>query len=160
MRLAFLAPLALVAATGGIASADPTQGAVPAEQIRPLVPKQLAGIAPSNSLDYPWAVAIAYKLPDGTYANLDIQNTFHRGQQDTAIEDLNSSSPRLCPKKEKVTGYVACVRVDTPPNGGAAIRWYLPDRLTVRIAAPTEALARKMAADLPIAKLAALSAKK
>lgn len=160
MFTTYLVSFALIITTIGLAPADPTHGAVPAEQISALVPKRLGGIEPSNSLDYPWSVAIAYKLPDGKYANLDIQNTFHRGLHDTSLEDMNNSSPSLCPKKQKVTGYIACVRTTAAPAGGTAIRWYLPDRLTVRIAAPTEELARKMAADLPIAKLAALSARK
>lgn len=150
--------ISIVVALCGVASADMTDGAVPAEQIKPLVPHKLGGVEPYQALDYPWAVAIAYKLPDGHYANLDIQNTFHRSTHDTTLEDLNNKSPSsMCPKKETISGYVACVKIG---DGSASIRWYLPDRLTVRVAAPTEDTVRKMAADLPIAKLAALSAKK
>lgn len=134
---------------------DMTAGAVPGEQIKPFVPDTLAGVGLTNRLDYPWSQAGAYKLADGGYANLDIQNTFHRGTHDTSIEDR---SAKACPKRETVRGFAACVRIRPASDGGASIRWYLPDRLTVRIAAPTEALVRKMAGELPIAALAKLSA--
>lgn len=160
MRKTQLAAFTAIVLAGGVALADMTEGAVPAAQIKPLVPEKLAGIEPSHALDYPWAVANAYQLPEGGYANLDIQNTFHRGSHNTSLEDMNNSNASLCPKKERINGYVACVKVAAKSDGGTAIRWYLPDRLTVRIAAPTEELARKMAADLPIGKLAALSARK
>jgi hypothetical protein len=153
IRLLLLAVVALA----GSAAADMTDGAVPAEKIKPLMPKKLAGYEPSHVLDYPWSYAAAYTV-DGGYANLDIHNTFHRATKDTRIEDDNASNKRLCPKKERVTGFTACVSVED--GGRTAIRWYLADRLTVRIAAPTEKLARKMAAELPIAKLAKLSAAK
>ena len=156
MSRGWIAVLLVVAASP--AAAEMTDGAVPAEQIKPLVPKKLAGLAASHALDYPWSVAAAYTLPDGGYANLDIQNTFHRGTKNTSIEDRNQTSKTLCPKKEKLGGYMACVSVEG--DGSAAIRWYLPDRLTVRIAAPSEKLTRKMASELPIAKLAKLSAAK
>jgi hypothetical protein len=149
---------ALLVLAASPAAADMTDGAVPAEQIKPLVPKKLAGLEASNVLDYPWSFAAAYKLPDGGYANLDIQNTFHRGSKNTSVEDNYQSSKALCPKKEKLGGFMACVNVQS--DGSAAIRWYLPDRLTVRIAAPNEKLTRKMASELPIAKLAKLSAAK
>ena len=142
------------------AADEMTAGAVPGEQLKPFVPAKLAGVAQSDRLDYPWSQAAAYKLPDGGYANLDIQNTFHRGTHDTSLEDGNQSNPKLCPKREKVRGFIACVDVRPASDGGTAIRWYLPDRLTVRIAAPTEKLARAMAAELPIAALAKLSAKR
>lgn len=150
--------LVLVAGTAASAAAEMTDGAVPGEKIKALVPKKLAGLAASHALDYPWSYAAAYTLPEGGYANLDIQNTFHRGTKDTSMEDRNQASKTMCPKKEKLGGFMACVRVDA--DGSAAIRWYLPDRLTVRIAAPSEKLTRKMAGELPIAKLAKLSAAK
>jgi hypothetical protein len=131
-----------------------TAGSVPGDQLKPFVPAKLAGVERSNILDYPWSQAGAYKLDSG-YANLDIQNTFHRGSHDTSLEDRQQSS---CKHTEKVKGFTACVEVRPASDGGTAIRWYLPDRLTVRIAAPTEALARKMAGELDIAGLAKLSA--
>jgi hypothetical protein len=135
-------------------------GAVPGDEIRKLVPPKLAGVSIGQQLEYPWSAAVSYTLPEGGYANLDIQNTFHRGTHDTSMEDRNNSSPALCPKHEKVQGFDACVSVRPQADGGTSIRWYLPDRLTVRIAAPTEPLARKMAGELPIPALAKLSAQK
>ena len=149
--------LVIAVASAATAAAEMTDGAVPGEKIKPLVPKKLAGLEASHALDYPWSYAAAYTLPEGGYANLDIQNTFHRGTKDTSLEDRNQASKSMCPKKEKLGGFMACVSVQ---SDGTAIRWYLPDRLTVRIAAPTEKLTRKMAGELPIAKLAKLSAAK
>ena len=134
---------------------DMTAGAVPGEQLRPFLPDKLAGVERSNHLDYSWAQAGAYKLGPLSYANVDIQNTFHRGTHDTSIEDR---AAKRCVKHEKVRGFDACVMIKPANDGGASIRWYLPDRLTVRLAAPTEALVRKMAEDLQIAALAKLSA--
>jgi hypothetical protein len=132
-----------------------TAGAVPGEQLTRFVPAKLAGFAVSNRLDYPWSAAGAYAL-DGGYANLDIQNTFIRGSHDRSLEQLNDG-PGMCPKREKLLGHLACLKV-RKEDGETSIRWYLPDRLSVRIAAPTEALARKLAAELPIEALAKLSA--
>jgi hypothetical protein len=56
-----------------------------------------------------------------------------------------------------VQGFKACVRIEADRT---SVRWYLPDRLSVTLSAPTEAMARKMAADLPLKQLASLSAKK
>jgi hypothetical protein len=134
-----------------------TAGSVPGETLLKFIPTKLGGIARSNLLDQVWASGAAYKLPDGSYANLDIQNTFHRGSHDTSIEELNAG-PSLCPTKETLQGHSACIKVRPKSDGGTSIRWYLPDRLSVRIAAPTEELARKMAAELPIAELAKLAA--
>ena len=140
------------------ASADAmTAGAIPGEKLAPFVPKQLGGIAVTQPFDQAYAAGGAYQLPDGGYANLDIQNTFIRGSHDDSLEKLNDRGS-LCPTHEKILGHVACVKVGATSDGGTSIRWYLPDRLSVRIAAPTEALARKLAADLPLAALAKLSA--
>ena len=152
-----LRALLVILALATPAAADMTDGAVPAEKITPLIPKKLAGYAPSQVLDYPWSHVAAYTV-DGGYANLDILNTFHRASKDTSLEDRNQQNKALCPKKERVNRFMACIAVEA--DGHTAIRWYLPDRLTVRIAAPTEKLARKMAGELPIAKLAKLSAAK
>lgn len=139
----------------GIAAADMTEGAIPGDKLKPHAPAKLGGVERSNLLDQAFAVAAAYKLDQG-YANLDIQNTFHRGSHDTSIVDRYLASKTLCPTKEKVNGQTACVRVQ--PDGTTTVYWYLPDRLVVRLAAPKEALARAMAKDLPIAALAKLSA--
>jgi hypothetical protein len=145
----------VVIASLRFAAADMTDGAIPGDKLKPHAPAKLGGVERSNLLDQAYAVAAAYKLDKG-YANLDIQNTFHRGSHDTSIVDRYLASKTLCPKKEKLTGQTACVRVDG--DGTTAIYWYLPDRLVVRLAAPSEALARAMAKDIPIAALATLSA--
>jgi hypothetical protein len=145
--------LLLFAATAG--AEDMTQGAIPGAELVAFAPAKVAGIARSNLLDQAFAVAAAYKLESG-YLNLDIQNTFHRGTRNTSIEDLYLGNKKLCGTREKVSGYAACVRVGE--DGKTVIHWYLPDRLKVSVAAPTEKLARAMAADLPIAALAKLSA--
>ncbi len=144
-----LALLVTLITTG--ARADVTTGAIPGEELVALAPVSLAGIARTQLLDQAFAVAAAYRLPNG-YANLDIQNTFHRGRGNTELEDFFAKS---CKVKEKVAGFVACVRVE--PNR-ASVRWYLPDRLTVTLSAPEEKLVRRMADALPLVALAKLSA--
>jgi hypothetical protein len=131
-----------------------TKGAVPREQLLPLVPQKLAGFARTDLLDYPFSSSAAYKLDGGRYANLDLQNTFLRGSGDSSLVDL---ARRMCPKTEKVNGFDACVRIEP---GRASLHWYLPDRLTVDLSSPDEALTRKMAAELPLKDLARLSAAK
>jgi hypothetical protein len=154
MRYAMLIALGLIAAMR-LAAADLTAGAIPGEQLVPFAPAKAAGVARSNLLDQAFATAAAYKLDAGGYANLDIQNTFHRGSGDTSIVDRYLASKTLCPKKEKLGGFTACIRAE---RDRATIYWYLPDRLAVTLSAPTEKLVRAMAADLPLAALAKLSA--
>lgn len=134
-----------------------TRGSIPGGQLTPFVPDKLGGIARSHGDEKPWGWTAAYKLPDGGYANLDILATFIRATGDDSLVRLTLDSPKLCPKKEKVSGETACVRVQADRT---TLFWYLPDRLTVTLSSPTEALARKMAADLPIRDLAKLSAKR
>lgn len=128
-----------------------TAGAIPGEQLKPLAPPKLGGTARTQLHPQAFTVIAAYDL-GGTYANLDIKNTYHRGKRDTSLEDMFA---RQCPRIEKVGGFAACVRV-SPDR--ASLHWYLPDRLTVDLSAPDEAVVRKMAADLPLARIAALSA--
>src|SRR5262249_7870199 len=104
-----------------------------------------------NLLDYPWAMGAAYKAGD-RYYNLDIKNTFHRGK--AGDDSLEKMMQEHCPKTVTIGGYEACLRVST---GRASLHWYLPDRLTVDLAASDEATVRKLATELPLAKLAALS---
>jgi hypothetical protein len=132
-----------------------TRGSIPGDQLAPYVPERIGGVAISNPLPGAWAASAAYQLPDGGYANLDIKNTFIRATGDDSLVKLNLDSPKLCPTKQNVAGTMACVRVD---RDRTTIFWYLPDRLTVTLSAPTEALTRKMALDLRIAELAKLSA--
>jgi hypothetical protein len=143
----------LAALISSSARADVTTGAIPGNELVAFAPGNLAGVARTQLLEQAFAVAAAYQLPSG-YANLDIQNTFHRGKGSTELEDYFAKS---CKVKEKVTGFVACVRV-TPDR--ASLRWYLPDRLTVTLSAPGEKLVRQMAAALPLGALAQLSAKR
>jgi hypothetical protein len=141
----------VISAVARVAAADMTDGAISGEKLAPFAPTKLGGVERSNFLEQAFAVAGAYKLDNG-YANLDIQNTFHRGSHDTSLVDRRLES---CSKKEKVTGAMACVRVETDRT---TIFWYLPDRITVTLSSPTEALTRKMAKDMPIAAIAKLSA--
>jgi hypothetical protein len=154
MRSVMFIVIGLVAATP-IASADMTTGAIPGEQLVKFAPVKAGGVARSDLLDQAFATAAAYRLDAGQYANLDIQNTFHRGSGDTSIVDRYLASKTLCPKKERVGGFTACVRVE---SDRATLYWYFPDRLTVTLSAPTEKLVRAMAADLKLAALANLSA--
>lgn len=137
-------------------AAKMTRDAIPGPELAPFVPDPLGGIALSNRLDQAFAYGAAYKLPDGGYANLDIQNTFIRGTGDDSLVHLTLDSHTLCPKTETIAGGKACVKVEPDRT---RLYWYLPDRLTVTLSAPTEALARKMAGGLRIADLAKLSAK-
>ncbi len=126
-----------------------TAGAVDGARLMRFAPERLAGIDRSHRLEQVFAVAASYQLDDGTYANLDIKNTFRRG----GIE-LEDALMRACKRTEKVAGHVACVIVKPDRT---AFHWDLPDRLTVDLSAPTEKLARKMAGDLPLADIAELS---
>jgi hypothetical protein len=129
-----------------------TAGAVPGEQLDGFAPAMLGGVARTNTLPQAFAIAAAYRLDGDAYANLDIKNTFRRGG--LTAEDHAMSS---CARKEQVAGHVACVRLTADR---ASFHWDLPDRLTVDLSAPDEALARKMAQDLPLAEIAALSARR
>jgi hypothetical protein len=146
--------VAILLATTATASADMTKDALPGDKLVPFASARLGSVERSNLLDQAFAAAAAYKLA-GDYANLDIQNTFHRGSGDTSIVDRRLASKTLCPKKETIAGHAACVRVEADR---ATIFWYLPDRLTVTLSAPTEKVVRAMAADLKITALAKLSA--
>lgn len=126
-----------------------TAGAVDGAQLMRFAPETLAGVTRSDRLEQVFAVAAAYQLDNGTYANLDIKNSFRRGGI-----DLEDQLMRACKRSEKVAGHQACVIVK--PDR-ASFHWDLPDRLTVDLSAPDEKLARKMAAELPLAEIAALS---
>jgi hypothetical protein len=126
-----------------------TAGAVDGAQLMRFAPETLAGLTRTNRLEQVFAVAAAYELGNGTYANLDIKNSFRRGGI-----DLEDQLMRACKRPEKVAGYTACVIVK--PDR-ASFHWDLPDRLTVDLSAPSEKLARKMAAELPLAEVATLS---
>lgn len=126
-----------------------TRGAVDGSRLMQFAPATLAGITRSNRLEQVFAVAAAYQLDDGTYANLDIKNSFRRGGI-----DLEDQLMRACKRTEKVGGHVACVIVK--PDR-ASFHWDIPDRLTVDLSAPDEKLLREMAAELPLAEIAALS---
>jgi hypothetical protein len=126
-----------------------TVGAVRGESLLGFAPTSLAGVARSDLLDHPFAVAAAYQLPDGQHANLDVKNSFRRGGI-----DLEDQLMRACKRAEKVAGHVACVIVKPDRT---AFHWDLADRLTVDLSAPDEKLARRMAKELPLTELAALS---
>lgn len=129
-----------------------TAGAVPGEELDGFAPAMLGGVARSNTLPQAFAIGAAYRLDGDEYANLDIKNTFRRGG--LTVEDHVMDT---CPRKEEVAGYTACVRIMADR---ASFHWDLPDRLSVNLSAPDEALARKMAKDLPLAEIAALSARR
>lgn len=57
--------------------------------------------------------------------------------------------------KSGISAFTACVRVE---RDRSTLFWYLPDRVTVTLSAPTAKLVRAMAADLDLAALAKLSA--
>jgi hypothetical protein len=126
-----------------------TQGAVDGSMLMKFAPATLAGVTRSNRLEQVFAVAAAYQLDNGEYANLDIKNSFRRGGV-----DLEDQLMRACKRTEKIGGHLACVIVKTDR---AAFHWDLPDRLTVDLSAPDEKLLRKMAAELPLGEIAALS---
>ena len=126
-----------------------TQGALDGSILMKFAPATLAGVTRSNRLEQVFAVAAAYQLDDGTYANLDIKNTFRRGGV-----DLEDQLMRACKRTEKVGGHTACV---IRRDDRASFHWDLPDRLTVDLSAPDEKLLRKMAAELPLAEIAELS---
>lgn len=126
-----------------------TAGAVDGARLMAFAPARLAGIERSHRLEQVFAVAASYQLDDGTYANLDIKNSFRRG----GIE-LEDALMRACKRTEKVAGHVACVIVKPDRT---SFHWDLPDRLTVDLSAPTEELARTMAAELPLGEIATLS---
>lgn len=128
-----------------------TAGAVPGEELEVFAPASLGGVARTNTLPQAFAIAAAYRLDGDAYANLDIKNTFRRGGM--TAEDHTMSS---CARKEEVAGHLACVRITADR---VSFHWDLKDRLTVDLSAPDEALARKMALDLPLVEIAALSAR-
>lgn len=133
------------------ASAAMTRDALPGAKLKSLTPEKLGGAARTHLLVHPWAVAAAYRVGAGFY-NLDIKNTFHRGSGgDDTIEKLIRQN---CRKPVTVGGHAACLRVS---EGRASLHWYLPDRLTVDLAASDEATVRKLGSELPMGKLAALS---
>jgi hypothetical protein len=142
-------------APGAEAYAKMTRDSIPGDQLTGYVPDKLGGVAISDRMPQEWGAAAAYKLSDGGYANLDIKNTFMRATGDDTLIKLNLEDPKLCPTKKSVAGRMACVRVDPDRT---TIFWYLPDRITVTLSGPTEALTRSMAADLRLADLAQLSA--
>jgi hypothetical protein len=143
------APPDLEAAEADRAMEAMTQGAIDGSILMKFAPATLAGVTRSNRLEQVFAVAAAYELDNGTYANLDIKNTFRRGGV-----DLEDQLMRACKRTEKVGGHVACVIVKADR---ASFHWDLPDRLTVDLSAPDEKLLRKMAAELPLGEIAALS---
>jgi hypothetical protein len=126
-----------------------TRGAVDGSRLMGFAPATLAGVTRSHRHEQVFAVAAAYELDGGGYANLDIKNSFRRGGI-----DLEDQLMRACKRSEQVAGHVACVIVK--PDRASA-HWDLPDRLTVDLSAPDEKLLRQMAAELPLADIAALS---
>lgn len=129
-----------------------TQGAVDSKHLVVFVRSELGGIKRSNLLEQVFMVAGAYALAEGGYANVDVQNTFLRGKPTSTLE---KDRMERCKQKEKVGGATACIDVRSDRT---TIHWFLPDRLTVTLSAPTEATARAMAKDLDIAGLQKLSA--
>src|SRR5262245_11102202 len=59
-----------------------TQGAVDGSILMKFAPATLAGVTRSQRLEQVFAVAAAYELDNGGYANLDIKNSFRRGGVD------------------------------------------------------------------------------
>ncbi len=127
-----------------------TAGAIDGGELMGFVPASLAGVERSNRVEQVFAVAAAYQLDDGSYANLDIKNSFRRGGI-----DLEDQLMRACKKSEPVAGYVACVVIR---GDRTSFHWDLKDRITVDLSAPDGKLARTMANELPLAALAKLSA--
>ncbi len=152
LTLARFISAALLVGVVGHAAADPTSDAVPGAALRALVPPTLGGARLARSLDYPWSAVAAYEVGGGRYYNLDLQNTFHRGMG--GDDSGEKAQLAACKQKATVAGFPACVRVEP---GTAFVRWYLPDRLVVSLAAADEATVRKLALELPLAKLAKLS---
>ncbi len=104
-----------------------TTGAIPGEQLVAFAPSKAGNIVRSQLIDQAFAVAAAYQIGANEYANLDIQNTFHRGSGSTLLVDNRLASRTLCPNKELVSGFTACVRVE---RDRSTLFGYLPDRLT------------------------------
>jgi hypothetical protein len=154
MRFCLLVAIVLVIAPT-IAAADLSDGAIPGERLAALIPAKAGGIGLYQPFDQAFAAGGAYLVGPDQYANLDIQNTFHRGGQSTSRVDFNLTNKELCPKRQKIAGFMACLRVK---GDRTTLFWYLPDRLTVTLSAPSEKLARAMAADLKLAAIAKLSA--
>jgi hypothetical protein len=130
-----------------------TAQSVPGTALVPFVPATLAGVARSHLLDQAFGVAAAYDMGGAKYLNLDIGNTF---QRETG-SDLEQMFDRTCERNEVIGGHRGCVRVS---EDRASIHWYLPDRLKVDLAAPDEKTLRAAVKDIPLAKLAELSAAK
>ncbi len=127
-----------------------TAGAVDGSILMKFAPASLAGVTRSHRLEQVFAVNAAYQLDDGSYANLDIKNSFRNGGI-----DLEDQLMRACKRPEQVEGHPACVIVK--PDR-ASFHWDLAPRITVDLSAPDEQLLRKMAKELPLAEMAALSA--
>jgi hypothetical protein len=133
---------------------DVFKGAIAGTELAPFAPVKLGGTARSNVLEQAYAVGAAYALDGGAYVNLDIKNTFARSLGESMIEARLAEE---CLTTEMIAGHAACIRVEPERT---AIHWHLPDRLTVDLAAPDEATARKCAAELRLKDLAALSSTK
>jgi hypothetical protein len=148
--LADAAPIDPEAAEAERLFKEMTAGAVDGSILMKFAPATLAGVTRSNRLEQVFAVNAAYQLDDGSYANLDIKNSFRNGGI-----DLEDQLMRACKRPERVEGHTACVIVKP---GRASFHWDLAPRITVDLSAPDEKLLRRMAKELPLAELAVLSA--
>jgi hypothetical protein len=137
-------PQAKVEATTAAASAGPA-AAPAAGSLAGFAPAKLAGLARTNLALQPTSVAAAYQTADGSYANLAFAY---------ADPQYEAGLAKLCKSTEQVAGFSACV---TSIPDLFTVHWLLPNQISADISAPDEKLARQMAGELALAKLAALA---
>lgn len=142
MRLARLVVVTVALSFSALAVAQ-----TPAE-LAALLPATLgAGSSRTDQTTYSSFATATYQLTDGSVIALQFHDV--RGAGSEAYQRST------CPRFARIAGHEACV---TPRSGGISLSWVFSDTLQVILGgAPDEATATRLAAALPLDRLAAMA---
>ena len=146
------APAAAKTAPAAAASAAPVPPTLPTSaapsaasggELMSFMPEHVAGLARTDVIHAAGYSISRYKLPDNSFAVVAVRHS------DAAFEANYAKS--YGSKSEQVEGFTAYA---IPIEDEYLLHWHLPNDITVEVSAHNEKLARQIASELGIAKLA------
>lgn len=108
-----------------------------------IVPEHVAGLARTNVHEAAGYVISRYKLPNDVFATVAVRHS---------NADFEATYAKVYgSQREQVEGFTAYV---IPIEDEYLLHWHLPNDITIEVSAPDEKLARQIASELGIAKIA------